>query len=142
MKDNALFKISEAASLAIHAMAVIAGGKGERHSAKDIAQELKVSEAHLSKVLQRLVKGGMIASTRGPAGGFKALRGADDIKLLEIFELIEGPLGSGACLLGTPRCGGGACVISGFIDESNGRIREFLTGTKLSQMNGMKLIKE
>ena len=63
-----MIKISEASSLAIHAMVFLAAKPGEKLSTSYIASEIKVSEAHLSKVLQRLNKVGLVVSSRGPSG--------------------------------------------------------------------------
>ena len=69
-------KISEAASLALHTMVYLAGDPSAHYPAGRLAEALCVSEAHLAKVLQRLVKAGMLVSVRGPKGGFRL--GAQD----------------------------------------------------------------
>ena len=53
-------KLSEAASLALHSMVLSAVFPGRKVSAREIATELDVSEAHLAKVLQRLARRGRI----------------------------------------------------------------------------------
>ena len=64
---DTILRISDAANLAIHAMAHIAKSGGDaNHSVGEIAAEQGVSEAHLSKVMQRLVKVGLLTSRRGP----------------------------------------------------------------------------
>ena len=80
---DTILRISDAANLAIHAMAHIARSKGNvNHSVGEIAGEQGVSVAHLSKVMQRLVKVGLLTSRRGPGGGFVLGRAADKISLL------------------------------------------------------------
>ncbi len=49
--------VSEAVSLAFHGMGLLASGK--RMSAKEMAEAVNVSEAHLAKVFQKLVKEGL-----------------------------------------------------------------------------------
>ena len=65
-----ILKMSEAVSIALHASALLASDPGTKLSNKQIAGRLHVSEAHLSKVLQRLVKVGLVRSMKGPKGGF------------------------------------------------------------------------
>jgi len=74
---NSVLRISEAASLAMHAMMALAAQPEHRRSAQDLARQLDVSLAHLAKVLQRLAKAGYVASTRGPKGGFTLALPAD-----------------------------------------------------------------
>ncbi|MCF8044104.1 MAG: Rrf2 family transcriptional regulator, partial [Desulfarculaceae bacterium] len=65
-----LLKISEAASLALHTMGLLASRPGEQVPTRELAARLKVSEAHLAKVMQRLGRAGLVRSQRGPKGGF------------------------------------------------------------------------
>ena len=59
--------ISDAVSLALHSVAYIAAQDGQT-SVHDISSRLEVSENHLSKVLQKLARSGLVNSTRGPQG--------------------------------------------------------------------------
>ncbi|MCP4900046.1 MAG: Rrf2 family transcriptional regulator, partial [bacterium] len=93
-----MLRISEAASLGIHAMGLLAIHPDRSLSARTIAEKFSVSEAHLSKVLQRLTKVGLLASTRGPKGGFSLTRDPETVTLLEVFEAIEGPVEPTDCL--------------------------------------------
>ncbi len=127
-----ILKISEATSLGLHAMMVLARDSSKTLSAGDLSQELRVSEAHLAKVLQRLAKVGLVKSTRGPKGGFVLGRLAEDISLLEIYEAIEGPLAPVECLLERPVCCGGKCVFGDIIKNINSQIGRHLAITKLS----------
>lgn len=102
---SSILRVSEAATLALHATAVMAGARGERVTARRMASALGVSEAHLSKVLQRLSRAGLVRGTRGPRGGFRLTRPARQISLREVYEAVEGSLEVGHCLLGVPVCG-------------------------------------
>ncbi len=91
MSMNKLINISEATSIAIHSLSLIA--KIDKSiNATQIAEYTGFSKNHLSKVLQLLVKQGYLSSSRGPKGGFLLARKASEISLLEIYELIEGKL--------------------------------------------------
>ena len=65
-----LLRFSEAAALALHAMARVAAGHGEVLSAKTLAHDCRASEAHMIKVCQRLAQGGLLTAHRGAGGGF------------------------------------------------------------------------
>ena len=130
---SALVKISEATSLAMHTMVFLASRNSRRFSNREIASRLKVSSAHLSKVLQRLVKSGLLHSSRGPAGGFRLSRPADETSLLDIFEAIEGPQTLSSCRLPHPVCQGDACVLGTLLQEVDKRALDYLNTTRLSE---------
>jgi Rrf2 family protein len=127
-------RISEAASLALHSMALLAARSDKPLATHEIAGELRVSEAHLSKVLQRLAKGGLVAATRGPGGGFELAKAPGDISLLEVYETIDGPLGCDDCLLGEPTCRGEACLLGDLIKSVNEQMRTYLSATHLADV--------
>jgi len=126
-----ILHFSEASSLALHAIIHMAARHGELVPSRDIAEALAASEAHLQKVLQRLVKVGILASTRGPRGGFKLDRPLERITLLDVYEAVEGPLPVSACLFARPKCDGARCLFGNFVKDTTSRIREYLAGTNL-----------
>jgi len=132
---NGVLKISEATSLAIHAILILASKQGELLSAHDIAETMRVSEAHLAKVLQGLVRAGFLKSMRGPTGGFLFLDSAKEKTLLDVYQATEGPLSEQTCLLPYPICGGGEhCVLGALLHKVNREVREYLSNTKLAAL--------
>ena len=129
-----VLKMSEAAALALHAMIVLAGDSDKPMTTKDIAESLKASEAHLSKVLQRLGKVGLVASIRGRKGGYLLGKRPKAITLLDVYESIEGPLASKDCLFGVPVCGKKKCVFEGLTEGLGSQVRKYLSGTNLAQL--------
>jgi len=129
-----LLRIPEAASLGLHAAVILAGNSDRPISARELAEKLGASEAHLSKVMQRLVRAGLVNSTRGPKGGFMLDRAAESVSLLEVYEAIEGPLKPASCLFGTPVCGRGACIFGRYLEEFDARFRDYLANAKLSEL--------
>jgi Rrf2 family protein len=130
-----MLKISDAASLALHTMVLLAANTDRLVSNKEIARILHVSEAHLSKVLQRLSKVGLVYSVRGPNGGFKLNKASDKIALLEIYEAIEGPLVPCNCLLETQVCSERGCILGGILSEINFQIKDYLQKTTLNLLD-------
>ena len=101
-----MLKISEAASLALHTMVYLAANDARLATTHEIGEVLRVSEAHLAKVLQRLGKVGLVEATRGPKGGFRLAKPGSEISLLQVYEAIEGPLADITCFLREPICRG------------------------------------
>jgi Rrf2 family protein len=128
-----VLKISEAASLALHTMVLLASKPRQTMSNRDIAAILKVSEAHLAKVLQRLGRAGLVNSHRGPKGGFTLGRDSQDISLLAVYEAVEGPLETKSCLLGKPVCGG-KCLLGGLLHKVGSDVSDYFSQTRLSDL--------
>lgn len=132
---TSLLRISEAASLALHTMYYLAINEdGENINTKILAEDLGVSEAHLRKVVHRLVKAGYINSCRGPRGGIKINGDKKDIALIDIYEAIEGPMDFNGCLLPNRFCGPGECMFRNLIDTVNNHIVETLSGSNLQEL--------
>jgi Rrf2 family protein len=127
-----LLKISQAASLAVHTMAILAGSRQRPLSAGQIATTLHVSEAHLAKVLGRLARQGLVQSTRGPKGGFVLANGAERTPLMDVYEAIEGKFLPHDCLLETPLCEEGKCIFGDLVGRINEEMRRYLTNTRIS----------
>ena len=126
-----LIQFSEAASLALHGAAFMALSPEKAFSARRIAERAGVSENHLVKVLQRLVKAGLLASVRGPKGGYRFAVPPGDISLLEVYEAVEGRLETSFCPARRSSCVFRGCLFGGILDRLNGEIAEYFRNTRL-----------
>lgn len=129
---QSVLKISEAASIALHAMTYIAFHDDEPATTKDIANNFGVSANHLSKVLQRLVKANLLKSIKGPLGGFEITKKCEDITFLEIYEAIDGKINTGCCLFGKDLCNCKTCIMGDFLNKTNKNVKEFFGNKRLS----------
>jgi len=120
-----IFNISEAASLAIHSLALIAKSENQIN-AQQIADMTNFSKNHLSKVLQRLVKSNYISSERGPKGGFVLKKNSKEISLLEIYELMEGLLETGKCHVHKGNCLFSKCIFGGMSERFTKEFHDYL----------------
>ncbi len=111
-----LVHFSEAASLALHAMVLIAKSNGYIN-VSSIASEMGASRNHLAKILQQLVKHGYLKSVRGPSGGFVLSKKPDGISILEIYESIEGRIDLPECPLDRKICPFDKCLMNGLVTE-------------------------
>jgi Rrf2 family protein len=134
-----LVHISEAASLAIHSLALIASST-VRLNAKKIAEMLHVSQNHLAKILQLLAKNEYLESNRGPGGGFTFKKDAELISMLEIYQLIEGNVDCQFCGITENQCPFITCIFGGKPDKLTNEFVEYLTNTKISDLK-TKVIK-
>lgn len=134
---QSILKISEAAAIALHSMIHISNKGEEPSSVKEIAKKFGVSENHLSKVLQRLVKAGYLISSRGPKGGFILPNEHKNASFFEIYEIIEGKFADTSCLLFPQKpCQGDECIMKNLITKINKEFKEYFTNTKISDFGG------
>ena len=74
------------------------GGAGALStSAREIAEQYDIPIELLAKVLQRLVRTGLLASTQGTRGGYTLSRPAKTISVADVIQAIDGPFTVTAC---------------------------------------------
>jgi Rrf2 family transcriptional regulator, iron-sulfur cluster assembly transcription factor len=86
-------KLTRASSYALHALAHLA----QQNSGKPVASHLiaadrGIPERFLLKVLKPLVSTGVLASVKGPHGGYRLRGPLDSVSLLEVVEAVDGPI--------------------------------------------------
>ena len=81
-------------------------------SVEDISKAMLVPKTFLAKILQSLMKAGIVTSTRGVKGGFQLSKRPKDINLLEVIEAIQGPSASNVCAIDKRMCRlSGSCTV-------------------------------
>jgi Rrf2 family iron-sulfur cluster assembly transcriptional regulator len=74
-------------------------------SVKSMAEELEISFAFLTKILQQLTAVNILVSYRGPKGGVRFVKPPETITIFEIIQAIDGATLFTECVLGLPNCG-------------------------------------
>jgi len=70
----------------------------------EISKVQDVPKSYLAKIMQHLVKVGLVNSRRGAKGGFFLARPADRITLRQTIEAVEGPIYLNVCLIRKGEC--------------------------------------
>lgn len=78
--------------------------RGEIVLKKDICKEQGVTPAFLTKILQPLIKAGIVGSQRGVGGGFYLVKEPAEVTLYDIVSAQEGPLYLNQCLVRDGAC--------------------------------------
>jgi len=120
--------------MALHAAAYLAAGGGGLCRARDMSGALGVSHDHLVKVLQMMARAGLVETVRGPGGGVRLAREAESIRLMEVYEAVEGRYTPVGCLLRKRVCDGRHCVLGGLAKKLNREIHDYLAGTRVSSV--------
>lgn len=97
---------SRACEYAIRAVLYIAikSKDGSRLGIKEIAKEIDSPVPFTAKILQTLSREGIIASVKGPRGGFYLRPGARPVPLAAIVKAIDGTDPLLACVIGLKEC--------------------------------------
>jgi Rrf2 family protein len=130
---TSIVHISDAASLGMHSMVLIASEQ-RKISVAAIAGRLGVSEFHLSKVLQRLAKSGLVKSSRGPRGGFTLSKNRGSVTLLDVYEAIEGPMDGSTCLLDERSCNKQGCILGDTLHSMPALFKTHLGKTRIADL--------
>ncbi|NQV02652.1 MAG: Rrf2 family transcriptional regulator [Bacteroidia bacterium] len=120
-----IFSLSEASSIAIHSMVLIARAENGINVVK-ITEFTGFSKNHIAKVLQRLVKSDLLKSVRGPAGGFSLKKEPKEYTLLDVYEAIEGPIEETDCPLAYDVCNYEPCIMGTAINKMTDEFQKFL----------------
>ena len=93
-----MLRLSKKADYALMAMKHLALKRDvSSTSAREIAEQYDIPIELMAKVLQRLVRMQLLASTQGTRGGYMLGRPATKISVAEVIEAIDGPFTVTAC---------------------------------------------
>jgi Rrf2 family protein len=129
-------QISRRVDYGLRAVIYLSGQDPEKCcSITEIAKQQGVPGKFLEKIIQDLIRKGLIKSRRGSCGGYMLARSPDAISFYDVIEAIEGPVAVNACLnqhLGCdqlPRC-----TMVGVWSEVQRRVIEVFTSTKIADL--------
>ena len=104
-------------------------------SAKDVADSYHIPQEALAKILQRLVKAGLLHSQHGTNGGYTLARDPKTITAFEVIRAIDGPLFITSCVTSHGECDvRTTCSIREPLRRVNDSILEVLAKVTISQM--------
>jgi Rrf2 family protein len=102
-----MLRLSKKADYALIAMTHLAHkaeGGGVSTSARDIAERYDIPLELMAKVLQRLVRTGLLDSTQGTRGGYTLSRVSTAISVADVIQAIDGPFTVTACSTDNQDC--------------------------------------
>lgn len=103
--------------------------------APSIAAETEVPVSYLGKIFKDLVRAGILASMRGPRGGYRLARGASEIRLLDVKAAIDGLGDLERCAVGLDPCTDETpCPLHEEFKEVRRTIRTYLASTTIEEL--------
>src|SRR2546426_7306906 len=103
-----MLRLSKKADYALIAMKHLAlrGDRGSQasSSAREIAELYDIPIELMAKILQRLVRRGLLASHQGTRGGYQLARLPGQISVADVIQAIDGPVTVTACSTEDGQC--------------------------------------
>ena len=125
-------------SYAIHALINMTEKPGT--TAQEIAADLQAPRAFMSKVLRKLTTAGLIETRMGRGGGVRMLKNPYEITILDVMEVISGPVIMDHCQV-KDQCATqerlGHCRLKGKFLSSSILIREILSKTSIAELSNV-----
>ncbi|WP_026052651.1 Fe-S cluster assembly transcriptional regulator IscR [Gayadomonas joobiniege] len=100
----------------------------------DISERQDISLSYLEQLFARLRKQGVVASVRGPGGGYRLGREMADISIAQIINAVDESVDATRCQ-GKAGCQGGAqCLTHSLWSDLSDRITSFLNDISLQEL--------
>ena len=132
-----MLRLSKKADYALMAMKHLArkSSGGPSTSAREIAEQYDIPIELMAKVLQRLVRTGLLVSTQGTRGGYTLSRPSTAMSVADVIEAIDGPFTVTACSTEKNDCEQyGKCSIRDPLWQIRERIAEALGTVTIAEM--------
>lgn len=122
-------KYTQATNYALHTMLYfVALPPGQVIGVQQLASIQSLSPTYLSKILTKLVKAGLIASTPGIHGGYRLVRNRDELSFLDVINAIEGTASLFDCRAGLQH---DACMVQHVMSDAEQHLEGYLHKRKL-----------
>jgi Rrf2 family transcriptional regulator, nitric oxide-sensitive transcriptional repressor len=126
--------ISLTAEYALRAVAWLAQQPGNSHTVHEIARATEMPPEYLAKVLQELARAALVVSQRGPTGGYRLARAADDITVLDVVQAVNPLHRLHDCPIGNSRNGRPLCALHQVIDNAIAGVEKAFRGVSIADL--------
>lgn len=99
-----------------------------------LAENAKIPPSYLAKILQGLVKTGIVESRRGARGGFSLLKGPDEVTLLDVVNAVEPIPRIKGCPLGLASHAKTLCPVHARLDEAMAQVEAVLSSATIAEL--------
>ncbi len=134
-----MLRISKLTDYGTVILACLAGQPDRLWTAAEVAERTGVGLPTVSKLLKKLQRSGLVASTRGSHGGYQLARPAAGITAANILDALEGPFAITECSGQQSACGlESNCSVGHAWQRVNAAIRRALTDISLAELAGSR----
>ncbi|MGZ8348118.1 MAG: Rrf2 family transcriptional regulator [Allosphingosinicella sp.] len=131
-------KLSTKGRYAAMAMADLAyHSRGKPVALAEVADRQEISLSYLEQLFGKLRRGGLVASVRGPGGGYLLAREPQQMRIADIILAVDEPIKATRCTPGSPRgCHShkGRCLTHDLWEELGNQIYLYLSSVTLADV--------
>lgn len=103
----------------------------------ELAEALRTTRQYLPQIVNPLVKARWVRSTPGPHGGYELLVSLDEISVLQLVEVMEGPTLNNVCVLNGEICPQAEpCALHEVWQKTRAALMRELDGMSLASVRG------
>lgn len=125
------YAVMAMADLALH------GGAAQAVPLQAVAERQEISLSYLEQLFAAMRRAGLVTGVRGPGGGYRLARSADETTVAEIIAAVNEPIKATRCEEGSAKsCLGrrGRCIAHGLWAEMGARVEAFLASVTLADV--------
>jgi Rrf2 family protein len=126
--------ISQTVEYALRAVVYLAEYKDQSRTTQQIAEVTRIPVAYLSKVMQALSRGGIVAARRGLHGGFALTRPPADLTIWAVWDAVEPLQRIRTCPLGLESHRTRLCPLHKKLDDALATIEKALRETTVADV--------
>lgn len=126
--------LSQTVEYALRAVVHLASAAPNCQTTEQIADRTLVPKAYLSKVLQGLIRGGIVHSQRGIGGGMSLVKSPDELTILEVVNAVEPIQRIRECPLGLSAHGVNLCPLHKRLDAALAMVEAAFRGATLGDV--------
>lgn len=134
--------LSSTLEYALRGVTFLASHPEEAFTTRQIAAGTQVPDDYLSKVLQQLVRAGVLTSQRGRGGGFQLSRPPSEISMLSVVNAVEPIVRINKCPLGLRAHGVKLCPLHRRLDQAYELVEKAFADTTLEELIADNLSRE
>lgn len=131
-----MLRLSKLADYGVVIIATLALRNEPLMNATRLAELTTLPGPTVAKLLKRMARAGIVAATRGAAGGYRLARPASQITTVELIEAVDGPISITSCAqhIKAPCEHAHACPVFGRWAPLNARVREAFSDVTVEQL--------
>jgi Rrf2 family iron-sulfur cluster assembly transcriptional regulator len=139
-----IVKLTTKGRYAVMAMADLATHSvGRPVSLADIAERQEISLSYLEQLFGKLRKGGQVLSVRGPGGGYRLSRAAEETRIADIVLAVDEPIKATRCKTGSAQgcqSNQGRCLTHDLWEELGNQIHLYLSSVSLADVVARRVL--